>query len=392
MVRAVPAYEHRQALQGVTLLMSHKGYKVIDSDMHLAEPPDLWQRYLDPAFKSRAPVGYGTPRLDGLEMPGKRLQHPAIGKWFGPLSKHVEPSLKDYAFAIERNWDGVSQLHAMDMEGIDIAYLYPSRGLYAVGLDSTEQVGERGLEPAFASALARAYNDWLYDFCAPDRKRLIGAAIIAPHDPDAAVAETRRSIKELGFGAIFLLPGIVNNRPWHHPAYDPLWDECQRLNVPVVFHGGGADYLTDFGLKLHDVMMMWHTFSHCLGPMSALVSFTAGGVFDRFKKLRAGFLEANCSWAPWLFARLDDHYEEYVGRFEVKLEKKPSDYFKSNCFVSVEHDEGPVRLYVDWFGDDNVVFSTDYPHPDSKFPHSIDKFLQLPLSESAKRKILWDNC
>ncbi len=372
--------------------MSHGTYKVIDSDMHLAEPPDLWQRYLDPAFKSRAPVGLGTPRLDGLEMPGKQLQSKAIEKWFGPLRQHVEPSLPDYAFAIERNWDGVSQLQAMDMEGIDIAYLYPSRGLYAIGLDSTEQVGEQGLEPAFASALAGAYNDWLRDFCAPDRKRLVGAGIIAPHDVKAAVAETRRCIKELGFAAIFLLPGIVNNRPWHHPAYDPLWDECQRLNVPVVFHGGGADFLTDFGLKLHDVMMMWHTFSHCLGPMSALVSFTAGGVFDRFPKLRAGFLEANCSWAPWLFSRLDDHYEEYIGRFEVKLERKPSDYFKSNCYVSVEPDEAPVSLYVQWFGDDNVVFSTDYPHPDSKFPHSIEKFLQLPLSESTRRKCLWDNC
>jgi predicted TIM-barrel fold metal-dependent hydrolase len=188
------------------------------------------------------------------------------------------------------------------------------------------------------------------------------------------------------------LPGIVNNRPWHHPAYDPLWEECQRLNVPVVFHGGGADFLTDFGLRLHDVMMMWHTFSHCLGPMSALVSFTAGGVFDRFPHLRAGFLEANCSWAPWLFSRLDDHYEEYIGRFEVKLERKPSEYFKSNCYVSVEPDEAPVSLYVQWFGDDNVVFSTDYPHPDSKFPHSIEKFLKLPLTETTKRKFLWDNC
>ena len=58
----------------------------------------------------------------------------------------------------------------------------------------------------------------------------------------------------------------------------------------------------------------------------------------------------------------------------------------------MEPDEAPVSLYVQWFGDDNVVFSTDYPHPDSKFPHSIEKFLKLPLSESTRRKFLWDNC
>lgn len=138
--------------------------------------------------------------------------------------------------------------------------------------------------------------------------------------------------------------------------------------------------------------MMWHTFSHSLGPMAAAVNFTAGGVFDRFPKLRAAFLEANCSWAPWLFCRLDDHYEEYTGRFEVKLAAKPSEYFRSNCFVSVEADEAAARLYIQWFGDDNVVFSTDYPHPDSKFPHSVQRFLNLPINRESQRKILWDNC
>jgi predicted TIM-barrel fold metal-dependent hydrolase len=60
--------------------------------------------------------------------------------------------------------------------------------------------------------------------------------------------------------------------------------------------------------------------------------------------------------------------------------------------VSVEADEAAVSLFVQWFGDDNVVFSTDYPHPDSKFPHSVKKFLSQPLSANSKRKILWDNC
>ena len=47
---------------------------------------------------------------------------------------------------------------------------------------------------------------------------------------------------------------------------------------------------------------------------------------------------------------------------------------------------------MEWFGDDNVVFSTDYPHPDSRFPHAVELFMKLPLTENAKRKFLWDNC
>ncbi len=113
--------------------------------------------------------------------------------------------------------------------------------------------------------------------------------------------------------------------------------------------------------------------------MAALVSFCGGGVFDRFPHLRAAFLEANCSWAPWLLHRLDEHYDEYVGRYEITLGRKPSEYFVTNCYVSVEADEAPATLYVETFGNDNVVFSTDYPHPDAKFPHAVDAFLAGPL-------------
>ena len=101
------------------------------------------------------------------------------------------------------------------------------------------QIGSDGLEPAFATAIARAYNDYIKDMCdyAPDR--MFGAAMVAPHDVPGAVLEARRAVEELGFKAVFLAPGCVNRRPWHHPAYDPLWEEIQRLDVPITFHGGG---------------------------------------------------------------------------------------------------------------------------------------------------------
>ena len=58
--------------------------------------------------------------------------------------------------------------------------------------------------------------------------------------------------------------------------------------------------------------MMWHTFNQPLGMMAAAVSLTGGGVLERFPELRVGLLEGNCSWAPWLLHRLDEHYE-WVG-------------------------------------------------------------------------------
>jgi predicted TIM-barrel fold metal-dependent hydrolase len=279
----------------------------------------------------------------------------------------------------------------MDLDGIDLAVLIPARGLFALGIDSTETIGPDGLEPPLAAAIARAYNNWLYDFCAADRSRLIGAAMVAPHDVHSAVEEAQRCVEDLGFKSIFLKPGFVNRRPWHDKYYDPLWAECERLDIPVAFHGAIDLLWQDFGLGVHDHYFMWHTFSHPIGPMVALVSMIGGGVFDRFPRLRSAFLEANCSWAPWLIERLHDQYE-YIGQFENPLELDPSEYFIRNCTVSVEADERTVAYFIQEFGNDNVVFSTDYPHPDSKFPHAVNKFLDLPISDESKRKILWENC
>ncbi|MBI3742979.1 MAG: amidohydrolase [Chloroflexi bacterium] len=373
----------------------HKGYKAADSDMHIIEPVDLWQRYIDPKFKHVAPVGMTQWRRDMRVMvkarvisrtwPRKGAQGTNLG-W-----KKEQDEL--YALGEQRGWDPESQLAAMDREGLDLAVVYPSRGLFVLGMDSTDAMGPDGLEPDLAAAIARAYNDWLFDFCSGSKGRIFGAGMIAPHDIESAVSEARRCAEDLKFKAIFLLPGTVNRRAWHDPYYDPLWAACQRQDIAIGFHGGGRNFLTpDFGLEVFDRMMMYHTFTHPLGLMTALVSFTGGGILQRFPKIRVPFLEGNCSWSPWLMHRLDEHFK-WVGAAEAQdLRKLPSEYFKANCYLSVEADEEPAKYAIDWSGDDNLVFSTDYPHGDSKYPYSIDSFLKTSIPEKSKRKILWDNC
>src|SRR5581483_563606 len=152
------------------------GFRVADSDMHVLEPPDLWQRYIDPGWKHAAPGGLMEMRRDMrvkvksrvmLRIGTVRPMRPeATGAW---TSEHD----RVYAHAEERGWDATSQVEAMDAEGLDIAVLFPSRGLFVLGLDSPEVMGIDGLEPDFAAAIARAYNDWLHGFCARDPKRLL---------------------------------------------------------------------------------------------------------------------------------------------------------------------------------------------------------------------------
>ncbi len=129
-----------------------------------------------------------------------------------------------------------------------------------------------------------------------------------------------------------------------------------------------------------------------MGMMLAAVDMIGGGKCERFPKLRIAFLEGNCSWAPFFFWRLDEHKEwrhEWKGQ---ELSLQPSEYFKRQCWLSVECDEEPARYTVDALDNVNIVFSTDYLHGDSKYPKSVDNFLTLPLSDHAERNVLWDAC
>jgi uncharacterized protein len=367
--------------------MAHNGFKVLDSDMHCMEPADLWERYIDDVYKPFAPRGLQEYIADlRLVINGKTMpRHSSLRS--RPRNDAEDPFQKRrerFKAAAERGWDGISQLEAMDTEGIDVAVVYPSRGLFAQAIDD--------IDPAFAAAIARAYNDWLHDYCKPDPNRLLGAGMISPHDVRDAVEEARRAVEDCGFRAIFVRPNPVQDRNWHDAYFEPLWDELERLNVPLGFHEGFGPYLPQVGDRFGADIQMVHTACHPMEMMLAVISMIGGGVLERHPNLRVAFLEGNCSWVPFLLWRLDEHYEVTFRRPDSKLTMKPSEYFKRQCFVSVEADEDFVKQVIDYMGDDTIVFSTDWPHGDSKYPHAVESFMQLPISAESKRKILWDNC
>lgn len=366
--------------------MAKNGFRVMDSDMHILEPADLWQKYIDPGFADRAPIGLTRHVRDlGVRVAGKSLPKPRE-KSAAELAQVREKIIQEkYSDAAARNFDNVSQLQAMDREGVDVAVLFPSRGLFVLGID--------GLDPELAAAVARAYNNWLYDFCRADPKRMYGAAMVAPHDVSSAVEETRRAVTKLGFKGIFMRPNHVNGRNWSDPYYDPLWEECERLGMPVGFHEAGRVYLPQ--PALHEFMptfSMFNTFSFPMANMLACADMIYGGVMERFPRLKVAFLEGNCSWLPWLLWRMGE-YMELTGKAEYpELKLQPLEYFQRQCFGAVECDEITAKHLPEFGLEDNIVFSTDYPHLDVKYPHAVENFLKLPFSDATKRKYLWDNC
>ena len=176
-------------------MISKNGLLVADCDMHIFEPADLWQRYIDPAYRHAAPIGLTEMRRDmRVKVKSHVILRMGTVRPIDPTASTAWKSSHDtaYANAEARNWDPTSQREAMDAEGIDVAVLFPTRGLFVLGLDTQQQMGVDGLEPDFAAAIARAYNDWMHDFCTEYPDRMVGCWMVAPHDVAQAVDEARR--------------------------------------------------------------------------------------------------------------------------------------------------------------------------------------------------------
>ena len=362
--------------------MSRNGFLVFDSDMHIMEPPDLWPRYIDERYRAHAPVGVTSDNVRDLrirwpDLPGE------IRGGINQVGHNFERNQKVYATDSARGWVSEVQLEAMDVEGIDVAVMFPSRGLSVLTRPD--------LTPDFAAAIARAYNDWMYDFCALNPDRMYGAGMISVFDVEDAVAEARRAVTELGFKAVFVRSNVVVGKTWHDPYFDPLWSTLEELDIPIGFHEATGSMSKQAG-EHFDNFMLRRIYSQPFEQMMGLGSFIGGGVLERHPNLRAAFLEANCAWLPWLVWRVEEAHERELDAYMPWLSESPTELFKRQCWVSIEPDETPAKYTLDSFGSDQIVFSTDYPHGDSRYPEATNAFLDLDIADEHKRKILWDNC
>src|SRR6185503_16065526 len=143
-------------------------YNVIDADGHVLEPIDIWDKYIDPAFRDRAPrIVRDTDGKERLDVEGQRL---GSQKGFGVIGAigarqgEVDEETMQYIDGRKGGFDPHARIPDMDLDGIDAAFLYPSVGLFAGAIK----------DPALAAAVCRAYNRWLADYCSPYPDRLFG--------------------------------------------------------------------------------------------------------------------------------------------------------------------------------------------------------------------------
>jgi predicted TIM-barrel fold metal-dependent hydrolase len=349
-----------------------RAYNVIDADAHVLEPLDLWQRYIDPAWRDQAPRV--VVREDGKEamlLSGKVLGSKrgiGVAGAIGARDGIVCSDTMSYKDGRAGGFDPHMRIPDMDLDGIDAAFLFPTLGLNCGAID----------DPAFSAAVCRAYNRWIVDYCAPYPDRLFGIGMLPMQSIELAIEEMKFIRKELGLRAASIRPTPYGENMIYHPDYAPLWSAAEDLDLAIAFHEGAGASVVQVGSDRFATPGARHIVVHTMEMMMAAAMVIWGGVCERHPRIRIGFMESGGGWiAPWI-DRMDRHFDD-LGMNDSDLTIRPSELFKRNCWISYEPVEGTLGLLADYIGPENILWATDYPHPDGFFP-GAPKMVQEKLA------------
>ncbi len=377
--------------------MGRYGYHVIDADGHVFEPPQLFEdfctRFLDERFRPAVRRLIDQAKGDGSASPVPLYNHdsryPAVRTdrqlgVTGQQESMARAGFKKGAKGAEvaTMWDPELRMEDMDLEGVDVAVLYPSAMSSFCALKDLE----------LEDAMYRAYNRAVADYCsvAPDRLKWVG--LVSMRDMEAAVAEIRRSAEDSTMVGVYV-SGHMDDRLLDDPGLQPIWEEAQALDLPVVVHGGTARPPYGIGtFEMGDNWFIQHSSTNPYEVMRAMAALVGGGVMDKFPKLRFAFLEAGCGWVPYWLDRLDEH-AELMPAYVPMLKRPPSSVVRdgSQCFISCDPDESTLEYVAGQF-EDKLIYASDYPHFDGRFPDSVRLIAEREgLSDAVKNKIFSEN-
>ena len=369
-------------------------YDVISADCHVDLiwlPPDLFTEGAAASLRDRMPYVTEGPR--GREWVTKNGASFGLDAGMGSAGRQYVPGAihrsdrmastglyDDEQKTMRRLTDPDLRLKDQDRDGIQAEVLYGILG--ASGrLNDDEASGE----------MLRIYNDWLAGFCAKQPDRYAGLACIPNHDRDAAVTEIERVARR---GAVrgLEIARKFDMTPLWDPWWNPVWDAAAASGLPLHFHTiGGAR--RDFSKLSGKTLLAARAASITQFQMhmaDVLMSIIFAGVLEHRPQLKIVIGEAGTGWIPYILDRMDAEWEDQFKELDLKM--KPSEYWYRQCYATYQSDPVGVKL-LEELGTDNIMWGSDFPHPDGIYPDSqeyIEKELgHLPAD--IKKKIVCDN-
>jgi predicted TIM-barrel fold metal-dependent hydrolase len=364
---------------------SDKKYFMISVDAHLMPPRDMFKKRMDkkwhemlPRMEVRDGVRYivteGTrayPLVD-FELSGEDEYRMATG---GTLPDPEKQTGEDISVRVADQ----------RKDGIDGEVIFPNGPALVMWASTNHE---------FVNAQCQAWNDWAYEACKPHWDFCNPAAALSTANVELAVKEVER-VAKMGYRCLTLPskpvfgPPNVSDPNYNLKMYDPLWAAIQEADLAITYHvSTGTDPRGARSTGGAVINYVCHSLAPTIEP---IVNMCAAGVFQRFPKLRAGTIEANAGWVPWMLASMDEAYRKHHMWVAPKMDGLPSDYFRQNCFASFGEDEAATYMAEHFGLQDNLVWANDYPHHEGSWPHSaqaIERTFAPNMTEETRRKVL----
>ena len=369
-------------------------YDVISADCHIDLvwlPPDLFTANASAGLRNRMP--YVTNGEDGPQWVSRSGSDLGLMNGMGSAGRLYVPGqihrsdrmastglYDDGRRGIRRLTDPDLRLRDQDLDGVQGEVLYGILG-----------AARRLNDPEAATEVIRIYNQWLADFCDTHPERFAGIACVPGHNMNCAIEELER-VGKRGSARGLEIPLQEDMKPLWDPYWEPLWAAVNELGLPVHFHTIGARHPETQGFPLQVQRAAWAVFITGFGIQmaSVLMSMIFSGVFEKYPNLRLVIGESGIGWIPYVLEHMDLEWE---GQFhDLSLTMKPSDYWRRQCAATYQTDRIGIKL-LDELGTENVMWGSDFPHPDGIWPDSqafIDRELGH-LPENVRRKIVCDN-
>ena len=364
--------------------------KIIDTDSHWSEPYDLWT--------SRAPAKYRdrVPRMTTKD--GKRrwwfddsipIGLPIASSVVGPDGEKVTGTVFfdfDNEMVHRASYDAEARVAMLDELGIEAQIMYPN----VAGFGNQNFL--KSPDDVLRLISVEIYNDALAEFQEDSGQRVFGMALLPWWDLDAAVREIERCHANGLRGIVTCSnPEEAGLPDMALPHWDPVWQVCSDLRMPVNFHIGSSkgnlDYYgkapwPSFGPERRLAVGSANLF---MGNARVVGNMIYSGVPERFPELKFVSVESGVGWLPFFLEVLDHQMHETAPNELAGLSMLPSDYFRRQFYGCFWFERSTVRPTVEYVGAQSLMFETDFPHPTCLYPrddHDLAKALAgIPLAD-----------
>jgi predicted TIM-barrel fold metal-dependent hydrolase len=381
--------------------------KLVSADSHVCEPPDLWTRTLGEKYgltrvphvaKNAGSGMYGdwSGRLEGdwFVVEGIPAFPMALGTTGGFKGEERARRIRQFDFekdARRSAYDSSVRIADMEQDGVSIEIIYPSYMARMVYMR----------DAALGRDCAAVYNDWVAEFCAADKARLLPMAVIPVTDTAWAVEELHRCLKRGHKGvAIWCTPPPELSFASSH--YERFWAAVEEAGVPLALHAlppldtanvhpyPKTRFVENRAMGLiEDYHIANISFDHQI--QRSLTQITLSGVFERHPKLRMIVAEFGTSWIPIFMENLDGTYQSRTEGLSLKM--NPSEYLLRQVWFTFDRELG-LTLDATKRLQDRLLWCSDFPHIESSWPDSREAFARyaVGLDDAVQAKLAGKNC